>query len=101
MLGVIEFIFSLIGIYGIFSNNIICVIIGLIAIIIGDFIDIFITGHNPTRILFMCLLATVISVYNKNPLFSFTIALCGENLVMTLFTMVLILISSIGIWKKK
>ena len=90
MLGIIEFIFSIIGIYGIFTENLVCIIIGLITIIIGDFVDIFISGHNPTSIFLSLLLAVGASLANKNPLYTFTIALCGENLIMSIVTILIL-----------
>ena len=95
MLGFIEFIFSVVGIYGYFAENLICVVIGLVAIVICDFIDIFITGHNPSTILFSCILAIGASIANKNPLYTFTIVLCGENFIMTTITILMLSISFI------
>ena len=43
MLGFIEIIFSIVGLIGLFNDNVTLMIIGLVLIIIGDFIDIFIT----------------------------------------------------------
>lgn len=101
MLGIIELVFSIVGVYGFFTENLICIIIGLIAIIICDFIDIFISGHNPTTILLACILAIGASIANKNPLSSFTIALCGENFIMTIITILMVIISFfISILKK-
>lgn len=43
MLGFIEITFSITGLIGLFNDNKTLMIIGLVLIIIGDFIDIFIT----------------------------------------------------------
>lgn len=86
MLGLIEIIFSSIGVYGFFSQNLVCVILGLVGIVICDCIDTFIIGHNPTTIFLSCMFAIGVSIANKNPLYGFTIALCGENLIMSAIT---------------
>lgn len=95
MLGFIEIIFSIIGFYGALSNNFILMIIGLVSIIICDFIDIFITGHNSTTILICIILGIGASIANKNPLYTFTLLLCGENLITYIFCLFLMLISLI------
>lgn len=95
MLGFIEIIFSIIGFYGALSNNTILMIIGLVSIIICDFIDIFITGHNSTTILICIILGIGASIANKDPLYTFTILLCGENLITCIFGLFLMLISLI------
>jgi len=95
MLGFVELIFSAIGIYGYFANNFACLIIGLIAIIICDLIDIFVLGHNSTTITMACMLAIGASIVTKNPLSMFSIILCGENFIMTIITMTLLAISYI------
>lgn len=93
MLSLIELIFSGVGVCGFFVENSICAIIGLIGIIICDFIDIFISGHNPTTVILACMVAIGVSIANKNLLYSFTIALCGENLIMSVFTICIISMS--------
>lgn len=92
MFSFIEIIISCIGLFGIFSNNFICMLIGLIGIIICDFIDIFITGHNPTTIFLVVILGIGASIANKNPLNTFTILLCGENLIMSISTILFVAI---------
>ena len=84
MLSFVEIVFSSIGIYGVISNNFPCMIIGLIAIIICDIVDTFVLEHNPTTIFLCILLAIGSSIANKNPIFTFSLLLCGENLI-TLF----------------
>lgn len=101
MLGIIELIFSIIGIYGFFTQNLIYTVIGLVSIIICDFIDIFIIGHNPTTIFLVTLLAIGASICNKNPLYTFTIALCGENLIMTICSLPFIIMGLIKFFKGK
>lgn len=96
MFNIIELIFSSIGIYGFFTENIYCVSIGLVAIIICDFIDTFILGHNPTTIFLACLLAIGASIATKNPLYTFTIALCGENFIMSIVTIFMLIVSFIA-----
>lgn len=86
MLGLIEIVFSCIGIFGICNSNLPCMVVGLIGIIIGDFIDIFVTGHNPITIVLACMFAIGVSIANKDPLYGFTIALCGENLMLSIIT---------------
>lgn len=93
MLEIIELIFSIIGIYGFFTENLICIVVGLVVIIICDFIDILIKSHNPITILLACLLAIGASIANKNPLISFTITLCMENFIMTSITLLMVVIS--------
>lgn len=85
MLSIIETILSLIGFCGALQNNTVLMIVGLIGIIICDFIDVFVTKHNPTTIIFAIIFATGMSIANKNPLYSFTFALCIENLLLTIF----------------
>lgn len=101
MLGLIEIVFSSIGVYGYFTQNLICVILGLIGIIVCDSIDIFVTGHNPTIVFLAITFGIGVSIANKNPLYGFTIALCGENLIMSLITIFIMGISFIvGYFKK-
>lgn len=95
MLGLIEIVFSSIGVYGYFTQNLICVIVGLVGIIVCDFIDIFVTGHNPTIVFLAISFGIGVSIGNKNPLYGFTIALCGENLIMSLITIFIIGVSFI------
>lgn len=92
MLSFIEIISSIIGIYGFFGQNITCLIIGLIAIIICDCIDIFVLGHNATTIWLAILLAIGASIASRNPLYMFTICLCGENFIMSFGTLILMII---------
>lgn len=101
MLAFVEIVFSSIGVYGFFSGNWICAIIGLVCIVICDFIDIFISGHNPTTIILACLFAIGFSIADKSLLYGFTIALCGENLIMSIITIFIIGLSFlIGYFKK-
>lgn len=82
MFGLAELIFSIIGIYGFFTQNLICVIVGLVCIVLCDFIDTFFMETNPTTIILACLFAIGMSMANKNPLYSFTVSLCGESLLL-------------------
>ena len=95
MLSFIEIFISAIGIFGFFSNNFVCLIIGLIGIIICDLIDVFLLGHNPTTIFIAIMFGIVITISNHNPLDTFVILLCGENLIMSFLTIVYISIMSI------
>lgn len=95
MLGLIEIVFSSIGVYGYFTQNLICVILGLIGIIVCDFIDIFVTGHNPTIVFLATTFGIGVSIANKNPLYGFTIALCGENLIISFITIFIMGVSFI------
>lgn len=101
MLSLIEIGFSSIGVCGFFAGNWICATIGLIGIIICDFIDIFISGHNPTIIFLAVMFGIGVSISNKNPLYGFTIALCGENLVMSVITIFMIIVSFVKYCFKK
>lgn len=93
MLGFIEAILDIIGLLGIFTSNPICFIIGFVGIIICDFIDIFIVGHNPTTIFFALLLGLFMSLYNHSWLNNFALVLLLENFIMTFITILLITIS--------
>ncbi len=95
MFSFIEIVISCIGLFGVFTNNFVCMLIGLIGIIVCDFIDIFITGHNSTTIFLVVILGIGASIANKNPLNTFTLLLCGENLLMSIFTILFITISFI------
>lgn len=95
MLGFIELFFSAVGIYGFFIQNLTCVCIGLAVIIICDVIDVFINGHNPTTIIIAIILATGVSIANKEALYSFAIILCGESFVMSILTLILTTIAFI------
>jgi len=95
MLSIIELIVSLIGIIGYFNDNIICMIIGLVGIVICDFIDIFVTGHNPFTIVLVLVMAVGATVANHSPLYNFTLFLCGENIVTLILGIGLILIGFI------
>lgn len=86
MLSIVEIVFSSIGVYGFFSGNWICAVIGLVCIVVCDFIDIFISGHNPTTVALACCFAIGVSIANKSLLYGFAIALCGENLIMSVIT---------------
>lgn len=101
MLGLIEIIFSCIGIYGVFIQDTLCMIIGLVGIIIGDFIDIFITKHNPTTIVLACMFGIGVSIANKNPIYGFTIALCGENILMSIYVLLAIGVGVVFYRKEK
>ncbi len=101
MLSFIELFVSAIGIYGFFSNNLLCSIIGLVGIIICDFIDIFLLGHNPTTIFIAILLGVGITISNHNPLSTFTILICGENFIMSFLTILYISINFIVSKKHK
>lgn len=92
MFGIIELIFSLSGIIGYFNDNTLCMIIGLIGIIICDLIDTFISGHNPTTIIFAVITAIGATIANHDPLYNFTIILCGENFIVVTFGFLIILI---------
>ena len=93
MLAIIELIFSISGIIGYFSDNTLCMTIGLIGIIICDLIDTFIAGHNPTTIMLAVIMAIGATISNHNPLYNFTIMLCGENFIVTILGFLVILIS--------
>lgn len=80
---IIELIFSLLGIVGIFLNNTVLIVTGLVIIVIGDLIDIFINKTNPTTVILAILLASGASIANHNPLVSFTFSLCAESLIMS------------------
>lgn len=95
MLSFIEIFISTIGIFGFFSNNFVCLIIGLIGIIICDLIDVFLLGHNPTTIFIAILLGVGITISNHNPLATFTILLCGENFIISFLTILYISINFI------
>ncbi len=101
MLSFVEIVFSSIGVYGFFSGNWICAIIGLVCIVICDFIDIFISGHNPITVILACSFAIGVSIANKSLLYGFTIALCGENLIMSIITIIVIGFSFIIRYFKK
>lgn len=93
MLGFIEVIFDIIGLVGIFNANHTLIVIGLVAIIICDLYDTFILGQNGFTINIAILLAIGMSFYNKNPLNSFTLLLCGESLIMTGLTIIIVIIT--------
>jgi len=101
VLSLIEIMFSSIGVYGFFVQNWICATIGLIGIVICDFIDIFISGHDPTITFLAIMFGIGVSIANKNPLYGFTIALCGENLIMSIIIMVIMVMSFIKYCIKK
>lgn len=92
MIGIIEFIFAVLGMVGIFTDNIVLILLGLIIVCICDFIDIFVEGHNPISIIIALIGATIASIIYKNPLYSFTIFICGENIIMTLVTLFIMFI---------
>ena len=50
-------------------------------------------GHNPTTIILAIILAFGTSVATKSPLYAFTIALCGENFIISLLAILLFLSS--------
>lgn len=52
-------------------------------------------GHNPGTIFFAILFAIGFSIASKNPLEAFTLALCGENFIMSILGILLMLISLI------
>ncbi len=93
MLSIIEFVFSLIGIIGYFNDNIVCMIIGLVGIIIGDFIDTFILGNNPFTILLAIIIAIGATIANKNPLYNFTVLMCGESFLTFCIGLLIILVN--------
>lgn len=91
MLGFLEIIFSVIGICGAINGSSTAMLVGLIAILVMDFIDVFVTGHNPLTIYIAILMAIGSAFYTKNILYSFTWFLCGENLLMTGLTLLLLI----------
>lgn len=84
MLSFVEIVISCIGFFGIFTTNLLCMVIGLVGIIICDLLDVFIMKQNPGTLIFACMFAIGVSIANNDVLYSFTISLCGESLILSI-----------------
>lgn len=90
MLGFVEIIIASLGLVGYSNGNDLLTIIGLVGIIICDCIDIFILKHNSATITIAIILAIGASIANHNILYNFNLFLCGENVLMSILTILII-----------